>query len=96
MIEGLKADISYNELVAHMEARRAHHLGRATHHRAQAALTKDKQLRETVDRKADGHTEKAEYFKVFADHLVISETYRLDYHDMLTIEMLSASDDFNF
>jgi hypothetical protein len=94
VIEGLKADIPYAELVAHMEARRSHHLNRAAHYRNQFSIASDKQMREGLDRNAAGSADKAAYFKVFADHLVTGETYRLDRHELLAIEMLNASDDF--
>jgi hypothetical protein len=89
MIEGLKVDVPYAELVKHLEARRAYHLDRANHYRGQHTVT----LRDMLDRKVDGHTERADWFKVFAEHLVTGETYRLDDQDLLSIEMLNSSND---
>jgi hypothetical protein len=96
MIQGLRVDIPSGVLASHLETRRKHHLERAAHHKAQLAKTDDKRLRVGSSRSADGHAEKAEYYRIFARYLVPGEDYRLDYHDLLCIEMLRDDDDLSF
>ena len=99
MIEGLKIELSSDNL-------RAHLLKRAEHHRQKAALYGEK----VASLKSNGveaqamtndpihsllssqrsHAQSAAFFQGFADNLVPNERYRLGEHDLSRIEFLST------
>ena len=99
MIEGLKIEISSDNL-------RAHLLKRAVHHRQKAALYGEKidSLKSSgvevqamsndpihsLQSSQRTHAQSAAFFQGFADNLVPNERYRLNEHELSRIEFLNT------
>jgi hypothetical protein len=99
MIEGLKLDISSEELKNHLSKKIAHHKERERFYAEQvASLTKGgvqptnysggdpvRALKEKEER----HTSRAELLTFLRDHLIPDQTYRLTEQDLVSIEIVS-------
>ena len=98
MIEGLKIDIPSVELVEHLTERATFHLERGKFYREQAKaigergdiiadVTNDPQR--NLNQSGKTHEERYAFFRFLAEHVVPSETYRLNESDLARIELLS-------
>ena len=101
MIEGLKFQMTSEELVTHLKAREAYHMDKYTQYIEQAERFKDdteanvvtKNLTnspaESLRSTAKEHKKKAEYAKWRAEHTIPNEIYYLHANDLTDIEIVS-------
>lgn len=102
MIEGLKIEVSGEELKRIAQARAEYHVKRAEFYRDQAAslkegldeaarespknYTSNDPVRDLVMKEKD-HGRKQRYFQFLADHVVVGDTYRLVQKDLGDLEI---------
>lgn len=105
MISGIKIRIQGAELHAHLSKRAEHHRERAEYCSKQVDSLKQegaprpdpiRSIRDfrqdplsSLEESAKEHADKYGYFKFLADHLVVEETYELDEHDLVKIEIVN-------
>jgi hypothetical protein len=99
MIEGLKIEITSDELRVHILARAEHHRERATFYEAQVSnlraggLTAERGVSNdpvgSLNHSATQHRNKTAFFAFLAEHLVPGETYRLTENDLERLEIFS-------
>lgn len=101
MIEGLKYDVSSEEIITHVEERASYHKEREAWYQGQIdSLNKGlaepmeytngdpiKNLKDSMAR----HTNKREVFEFLATHIIHDETYRLDEKELSQLEFISGS-----
>ena len=99
MIEGLKFDVSYQEMQVHLEAKEAHHRERAAFYADKAAALEKggaeaaqfsggdpvRALRDSQTK----HVHRADLFDFLRRHLIAGETYRLTEADLVVLEFIS-------
>lgn len=101
MIEGIKIDMTTDELRKHVEERAAFHGKKADWYASRAAdlqggIAEHGNLSNhsndpvsSLVNSSKTHQERATFFKVIADHLVPDETYRLSQQDLAQLELFS-------
>lgn len=100
MIEGLKYDVSSEEIVAHVTERAKHHSEREAWYTAQIEelergmaepqeYTGGDPIRNLKDSRSR-HTNKREVFEFLAKHVIPNETYRLEERELSNLEMISG------
>ena len=99
MIEGLRFDVTSEELKVHLEKK-------LRHHRERVAFYKDKAQAlqaggaepagytggdpvQSLREKAAQHQNRVELFDFLRGHLIPGETYRLEENDLLKLEIIS-------
>ena len=98
MIEGLKIDLSSDEIKKHLEDRAAYHQSKTEWYAGQVGSLKSGGISETyhsndpvgsLQRSMEEHRQKCAFFKVMAEHIISGEIYRLTQSDLATIEIIS-------
>lgn len=99
MIEGIKIDVSSDELRDHLQARANYHDDKQAFYSTQAQSLKDGGIRSeaavsndpvnSLEQSARSHGEREAFFRFLAEHLVDDETYRLSEQDLTRIEIVS-------
>lgn len=98
MIEGLKIDVTSEELKAHLDERVKYHREKADWYASQIDALRSGGLEHgrgsndplaSLDISLKAHRDKVSYFGFLAQHLVIGETYRLSQDDLAAIEVAS-------
>lgn len=100
MIEGLKFDISADEMKAHLTSRMKHHDERVEFYSKQAAAlesgraegmnyTGGDPVRALRDKQVE-HTRKVSLFDFLREHLVKGEVYRLDESELAKLEFIES------
>lgn len=101
MIEGLKYDVTSEEIVQHVTARANYHKDREAWYSSQIEelekgmaepqeYTNGDPIRNLKDTRSR-HTNKREIFEFLAAHTIPNETYRLLERDLADLEMISSS-----
>ena len=98
MIEGLKIELTTDQIWEHLKERQAHHEDRANWYRSRVEEL-DKGLKDepnvtnnpvlSMRASLRQHTDRAAYFFVLSEHLIANETYRLDESDLARLEFMS-------
>ena len=98
MIEGIKVQLSTGELKDHLTERAEHHRQKTDFYAGQvAALVANGEESQAatldpikaLEKRAEVHRARADYFQTLADHLIEGETYRLADSDLTRIELIS-------
>jgi hypothetical protein len=100
VIEGLKIDVSSEELAGHLRERHEFHAAKARSYGEQLkglhALKADEpeanfsnDPSRSLGQSADQHRKKSAFFLFLAEHLVPDETYRLQERDLEQLELYS-------
>lgn len=97
MIEGLKIDVTRDELLEHLNARRSYHRERREFYETQTSQLVAGGIRDTLAsndptqslaNSAKQHGQKEGLFGFIADHLIEGETYRLTEQDLTRLEII--------
>lgn len=101
MIEGLKFDVTTDELRKHLEAKIEHHRERKDFYDHQAAALQKGNVEampytngdpvQALQAKGSQHLAKIELFVFLRDHLIPGETYRLEESDLTRLEIVSRA-----
>jgi hypothetical protein len=101
MIEGIKIELTSDELRSHVQSRVDFHRAKCDFYAKQAASLRAGQEENAATYNASNnpvaslqqseasHRERATYFKILADHLIPGETYRLSDTDLTRLELFS-------
>jgi hypothetical protein len=98
MIEGIKIEMTTEELRAHVAARAEYHEQKAEWYLKQtASLAEGREEQwnvsndptQSLKRSATEHQEKSAFFHVIAEHLIPAEVYRLVQADLVQLEFFS-------
>jgi len=98
MIEGLKIDLSSDELMKHLAKRADHHKERATWYQSRAkelnaAIPAETNVTgdpvQNLRQHAETHKRRHTFFRLLADHIIPNETYRLTEGDLANLEFYS-------
>lgn len=97
LIEGIKFDLSRDELHKHLGERADHHRAKAHYYEQQvASLIKNGAEQSTatnnpvysLQQSQKSHSERCAFFVFIADHLIPGATYRLSESDLTRLELL--------
>lgn len=99
MIQGLKFDVTTDELAGHLQAKITHHEERVAFYTdkakaldrggAEAANFSGGDPVRALQQKAGEHQNRVDLFRFIREHLIPNETYRLDEQDLLKLEIVS-------
>jgi hypothetical protein len=98
MIEGLKIDVTSEELRTHLDERAKYHRQKADWYASQiealqsGGLDRSRGSNDPLDSLGNSmkaHRDKTSYFAFLAQHLITGETYRLSQDDLSAIEVAS-------
>lgn len=98
MIEGLKIEISSEELEDHLDARAEYHEQKMNFYDEQVrnlraggvgAIAQSNDPVNSLQASAKQHKDRAAFFRFVSDHLILNETYRLDESDLGRLEIAS-------
>lgn len=101
MIDGLKIDVTAEELEGHLRERSEYHAGRSVAYKSQAVGVQEIQEEDggpasysnspsrSLSESAENHRKKSAYYLFLADHIVRGETYRLTERDLGEIGITS-------
>jgi hypothetical protein len=98
MIEGIKIDMTCEELRAHVKFRVDHHVKKHNFYaqqvetlsvgrEAMANISNDPVT--SLKHSMETHKERAAFFNVLAEHLIEGEVYRLSESDLMRLELFS-------
>lgn len=98
MIEGLKFDISADEMKDHFEERMGYHVARKDWYLGQVSnlekgLAEPQQYTQgdpvkNLKDSAEGHLKKAAFFQFLFEHIIEDETYRLEQDELVKLEFI--------
>lgn len=96
MIEGIKIDMQYADLKAHVEARAEFHRTKAAWYRSnvenlrsggvEPAFNVSNDPASSLKRSEESHEQKCAYFQIISKYLIEGETYRLSESDLVRLE----------
>src|SRR5687767_11848511 len=98
MIEGLKIDVTSEELKTHLDERAKYHRQKADWYSSQVESLRSGGLGQnrgsndpigSLEASLAAHRDKASYFAFLAQHLIAGEAYRLSQEDLAAIEVAS-------
>jgi len=97
MIEGLRVELSSEELRGYLEDRALHHRERRNFYLRQVENLSAGRVEEmavtndpisSLKQSARTHGERSDFFEFLSDHIVPGETYRLSEQDLTRIEII--------
>jgi hypothetical protein len=99
MIEGIRIEVSSQELKDHLNGMVKYHAEKAGFYLNQAAGLQAADVSETghsndpvgsLKSSARGHANKRDFFNFLAEHVIPNETYRLSHADLGTLEFIAS------